>query len=82
MTKKSTEAEQPLNPNQIVRYHEGYKYFGYRSGHMPEKIKAGEIPAPMSLSQTGRAKGWLGRQILDWQAQRMAISNQRKSDAA
>ena len=63
-----------LDPNQIVRFREGRKYFGYAHSQLDEKIKNGEIPAPISLSDTGRAKGWTGRQIIKWQAEREAAS--------
>ena len=37
---------------------------------LAEKIASGGIPAPISLSDTGRAKGWFGRVIIAWQAER------------
>lgn len=63
-----------LDPYQIVRFYEGAKYFGYKHSQLPEKIKSGEIPAPFPLSDSGRAKGWTGRQIIKWQAEREAAS--------
>ncbi len=57
-----------IHPNQIVRLKDGPRYFGLSENRIYEKIKAGEIPAPMSLSATGRARGWLGSQILEYQA--------------
>ena len=64
----------PLAPDQIYRPNEARFFFGYKSTQLDEKIKAGEIPTPISLSDTGRAKGWLGRQIIKWQAEREAAS--------
>ena len=52
-----------LSPNEIVRLKHGKKYFGYGPTVIAEKIKAGEIPEPMRLG--GRARGWLGSQILE-----------------
>ena len=63
-----------LHPNEIVRYGEGARYFGYRHSQLGEKIKSGEIPAPFSLSDGGRAKGWTGRQILEHQRARLAAA--------
>ena len=60
-----------LHPNQIVRWSEGKKYFGYRHTQLEEKIRTGEIPAPFLLSDTGRAKGWTGRQIIEHQRRRI-----------
>ena len=63
-----------LDPNQIVRVREGRKYFGYGHSQIDEKIKSGEVPAPFPLSDSGRAMGWTGRQIIQWQAERAAAS--------
>jgi predicted DNA-binding transcriptional regulator AlpA len=67
-----SEKIEELDPNQIVRMSEGPKYFGYKHTQLPEKIKSGEIPAPFLLSDTGRAKGWTGRQIIEHQRRLLA----------
>jgi hypothetical protein len=54
-----------LSPNEIVRWYEGPKYFGLKLTQLREKVEAGEIPPPMVLSDTGRAKGWFGSQIIE-----------------
>jgi predicted DNA-binding transcriptional regulator AlpA len=77
MPKKQSDKPQPprpLDPGQFYRRGEGWKYFGYKSTQLDEKIKSGEIPAPISLSDSGRACGWFGRQILAWQAEREAAA--------
>jgi predicted DNA-binding transcriptional regulator AlpA len=61
-----------LEPNEIVRWSAGPKYFGLKRTALNEKIKSGEIPPPMPLSDNGRATGWLGRVIIEWQASRLA----------
>jgi predicted DNA-binding transcriptional regulator AlpA len=63
-----------LVPDQIYRASEARKYFGYKATQLDEKIKTGEIPAPIYLSDTGRARGWFGRQIIKWQSEREAAS--------
>ena len=63
-----------LDPNQIIRLVEGKKYFGYGHTQLDVKIKAGEIPAPVSLSPSGRARGWLGRQIIEHQRRLLAAA--------
>jgi predicted DNA-binding transcriptional regulator AlpA len=60
-----------LHPNQVIRKSEGRKYFGLGPSQLAEAIKRGEIPAPFSLTESGRAQGWLGQQILDHQRRRM-----------
>ena len=63
-----------LEPNQTIRQSEGEKYFGYRHTQLKEKIDAGEIPAPIPLSDSGRAKGWLGSQIIEHHQKRIAAA--------
>ena len=67
-----------LNPNVIYRKDEARKFFGYKPTQFDLKIKTGEIPAPIRLSDSGHACGWLGRTILAWQAQRGANSKSGK----
>lgn len=53
-----------LDPNQIIRLRQGRKYFGFGPTQLDLKIKSGEVPKPLALSDTGHAKGWLGSQII------------------
>ena len=62
----------PINPDFFYRKIEGPKYFGYKLTQQDEKIKAKVIPTPVALDEDGRACGWFGRTILDWQAKRVA----------
>ncbi|QIG96591.1 hypothetical protein [Bradyrhizobium sp. 6(2017)] len=63
---------QPVNPDWFYRVADGPHFFGYRDTALAGKIASGEIPFPVSLSDTGRAKGWFGRVIIAWQAEREA----------
>ena len=63
-----------VDPNEIVRLNQGTKYFGYQHSQLAEKIEAGEIPQPYLLSETGRALGWTGRQIIDHHRKRVALT--------
>jgi hypothetical protein len=56
-----------LSPNEIVRWRDGPKFFGFKLTQQQEKIASGEIPPPIALSDSGRAKGWLGQQIIEHQ---------------
>jgi predicted DNA-binding transcriptional regulator AlpA len=88
-TKRSHKAKQPaapepydalpINPDWIYRLHDGWKYFGFSPTQMDARIRDGDIPQPISLSDGGRAKGWLGSTILQWQAERQAKAAQRKT---
>lgn len=74
--KKEDNQPQPreLHPNEIVRYKDGQKYFGYKKTHLPDKIRDGTVPAPFRLSSDGRAKGWTGQQIIDHQRKLLAAA--------
>jgi predicted DNA-binding transcriptional regulator AlpA len=61
-----------LHPDHFYRFCEGPHYFGYAPAQLLKKIQTGEIPRPVSLSDTGRARGWFGRSIIRWQAEREA----------
>jgi predicted DNA-binding transcriptional regulator AlpA len=60
----------PIHPNFIYRMIDGQKFFGYKPTQINELIANGTIPTPLALSEGGRARGWTGQQILDWQAER------------
>jgi predicted DNA-binding transcriptional regulator AlpA len=56
----------------IIREGDLPQYVGLRRTQIAALIAAGEFPAPMKLSDTGRAKGWLEADLLVWQRQRLA----------
>jgi hypothetical protein len=68
-----------LHANQLVRKCDGHRYFGFAHSQLDKKIKGGEIPAPAALTKTGRAKGWFGWQILDWQTDLLAAQIKRSA---
>lgn len=70
-----------IYPFQIVRKHKGGPYFGYAPNQIDEKIKTGEIPAPIPLSATGRAMGWTGQMIIDHHAELMKLAAKRAAEA-
>lgn len=63
-----------IHPHHFYRRCDARKFFGYASSVLDLKIKAGEIPVPVALSDSGRATGWFGQTILDWQQQRKPIT--------
>jgi hypothetical protein len=71
MAESGEKGPRPLHPNEIVRFRDGPKYFGLGMTQINEKIKAGEIEPPMALSDSGRAKGWTGQQIINHQQRRL-----------
>ena len=43
------------------------RYFGVGASALDAKVRAGEIEPPIKLSPNGRATGWFGRYIIEWQ---------------
>jgi predicted DNA-binding transcriptional regulator AlpA len=66
-----------LSPNDIVRLKDGERYFGFKGTQLKVKIMSGEIPRPIPLSDSGRALGWLGRQIIDHQRKLIAAAKKK-----
>ena len=67
----------PLNPNFIYRWSERYRLFGLGDTILKQKIKTGEIPKPITLTEGKRpAKGWLGRQILEYHEKLLAAAQE------
>jgi hypothetical protein len=66
--------KQELDPNLVIRQCDGWRYFGYKGTQLKEKIRAGEIPEPFALSDSGRAKAWYGWQIIQHQKERIAAA--------
>ena len=63
-------ANGPLRADLFYRLSLGPRFFGYSISKLHDAIKSGAIPAPISLSDTGRMKGWFGRTIIAWQLSR------------
>jgi hypothetical protein len=63
-----------LEPNEIVRFYNAAKYFGYQPTQLRKKIESSEIPPPVPLSDDGRALGWFGWQIIEHQQKRLAAA--------
>jgi predicted DNA-binding transcriptional regulator AlpA len=63
-----------LGPNEIIRKHDGPLYFGLQRTALDKAIADGAIPRPMALTPGGRARGWLGAAIIEWQ-QRLVEAN-------
>jgi predicted DNA-binding transcriptional regulator AlpA len=61
-----------INPDWFYRVHEAGPFFGFSNSVLHVKIQTGEIPKPIALSDGGRARGWFGRTIIAWQAEREA----------
>jgi predicted DNA-binding transcriptional regulator AlpA len=70
-----------LDPNEIFRPKQAEKYFGLRHAQLAVKVKSGEIPAPIKLSASGSAVGWLGSQIIEYHRKvRLALTKKPTGD--
>src|SRR4029077_7662176 len=54
----------------ILRGPEVLKACGYKESQLDEKIKEGKFPAPITLSEGGRARGWFEDEIIAYQEAR------------
>jgi prophage regulatory protein len=58
--------------HRIVRRRELPQFVGLQKTQIDELIKRGEFPKPISLSDNGRAVGWVEDELAAWQRQRLA----------
>jgi predicted DNA-binding transcriptional regulator AlpA len=67
-----TITERPLGPDKLIRRAELPVYCGLRRSQIDNLIAHKEFPAPIHLSEGGRAIAWLASEILSWQLRRIA----------
>jgi predicted DNA-binding transcriptional regulator AlpA len=77
-----TESFKGLEPDQLVRWIDGPKYFGLQKSQLDENIRKGLIPAPFPIVEGGRAKAWTGRQIREHHARRLRAARRQRRAAA
>jgi prophage regulatory protein len=56
----------------IIRKRDLPAFTGLQRTAIEELIKRGEFPKPISLSDTGRAVGWIEDEVIAWQRARVA----------
>ena len=56
----------------IIREKDIDAYCGLKRTQRAELIRRGEFPKPISLSEGGRARGYLESEVAQWQARRIA----------
>jgi predicted DNA-binding transcriptional regulator AlpA len=71
-TKGDEAIDTPPRLNRLIRETELPAYAGLRRTQIAELIKAGEFPAPIALSDAGRAKAWVESELVAWQLSRIA----------
>jgi prophage regulatory protein len=65
--------------NRMFRLRDLSQFTGLRRTTIAELIKAGDFPAPIRLTEGGRARAWLESDLIAWQAERIAASKRRAS---
>jgi predicted DNA-binding transcriptional regulator AlpA len=77
---KPAASDLTLDPNEIFRPRQAQKYFGLKHAQLALKVKRGEIPAPIRLSASGSAVGWLGSQLIEYHRRRLEFTNNLKKE--
>jgi len=68
-------------PTRILRKPEVMKFAGMRHTQLNEHIAKGEFPAPIKLTDSGRAVGWLEHELIEWMERRTAARDAKKTGA-
>jgi predicted DNA-binding transcriptional regulator AlpA len=66
----------PLHPDYVYRVSDGPKYFGLKPAQMFDMIAKGKLPKPFALIDGGKARGWLGRQIIEYHRSRVPAAQE------
>ena len=53
-------------PQRIMRLPAVLEFTGLSETQLEEKIKRGEFPRPIKLSDSGRTIGWIESELIDW----------------
>ena len=56
----------------IIRERDVDAFCGLKRTQRAELVRRGEFPKPFSLSDSGRARGYLESELLEWQRKRIA----------
>ena len=65
--------------HRIIRRRDLPEFTGLQRTQLSELIARGEFPAPIRLSDSGRAVGWLRDEVAAWQRDRLAKRESKSS---
>jgi hypothetical protein len=71
-----------LDPGAFYRWSRGFDLFGLRHTQLCEAAKTGKIPPTMESAAGGKARGWVGTQIIEHRRARLAEAQERARLAA
>jgi hypothetical protein len=79
VTKKSAAPAGTIHPDFFYRKHsaEARAVIGYGPSQLEEKIRSGDVDPPVALSESGRACGWYGSQLLAMKQRRIAQAERK-----
>ena len=68
-----------IQPHDIYRLNDPKtrRIIGLKPTQIAEAIKRGDLPPTVALTDSGRARGWLGVQLIELQAERLAKARAR-----
>lgn len=68
-----------IKPHDIYRISapETRRIIGLKPTQIAEALKRGDLPPTVALTDNGRARGWLGVQLIELQRQRLAKAQSR-----
>jgi prophage regulatory protein len=75
ISRGSAYAAEPRRLNRIYRLADLPQIVGLKRTQIAEKVKAGEFPRPIPLSDSGRAVAWLESDLEAWLNSRIAVRN-------
>jgi predicted DNA-binding transcriptional regulator AlpA len=83
-----TDVKSPVIPeaeSPVMRKPEAMRFTGLRKTQFEEKVIDGELPAPIKLTDSGRAVAWLRCEMEEWLKARVKKRNEqprKKREAA
>lgn len=64
--------------NKIIRKRDLPEFVGLQRTQIEQMVEAGEFPRPIHLNKSGRAIGWVEREVFEWQQSRLAARDAAK----
>jgi predicted DNA-binding transcriptional regulator AlpA len=62
----------------VIRKRDLSQFAGLQRTQINALIKQGEFPAPIKLSDSGRAVGWFEDELIQWQQERLAARDTKR----
>jgi len=63
---------QPTIGRAVLRKHDAQAFVGLKGTAFDEKVKNGDLPKPIKLTDSGKAVGWVTAELEQWLQRRIA----------